>query len=356
MNLRRPVHWRPARWLGAWALVALALLPARGHAQPQVYGAAALVNGQPITAERLERSFEEYLRERQINIGALRSPQRAKMLKRETLDLLIDQELLWQESLRVGALATPQEVQAAIEKIRAGFSTPAAFAARLQTEGYTEAPYTEHMRRLLSARKVLERASDGVTVSDAAVHEFYLRNQADFMRPEQRRLRHLYLPFAPEMDAARRADARRRAQALVAQLRDGADFAQLAREHSQGSSAVQGGDIGFVQREELAAPLAEAAFALAEGEVTSVVELPDGLHLLKVEQRVAAQRLPEADHRERIRQHLRAAQAQEARDATMKRLRAEAKIEVLVPLPAVSKQEEEPFAPGQRARALMRSR
>lgn len=346
--------WAPY-FLGLLALLAL-LLPVRGNAQPHIYGAAARVNGQAIAAERLERSFEEYLRERQINIGALRNPNRAKTLKRETLDLLIDQELLWQESERLGALATPHEVKAAIETVRAGFTSPAAFVARLQAEGFSEAAYAEHMRRLLSARKVLERASEGVTVDDAAVHDFYLRNEADFLQPEQRRLRHLYLRFSPEMDTERRADARRLAQKLVTELRNGGDFAQLAREHSMGSSAGQGGDIGFVQREELAAPLADAAFALADGESTPVIELPDGLHLLKVEQRVAAQRLAEADHRERIRQHLHAAQSQAARDATLKRLRAEAKIEILAPLPEVSQQEGEPFAPGQRAKALMRSR
>lgn len=342
------------RVLGALVLATAALLPVPGQAQLQAHGLAARVNGQPISAERLERSFEEYLREQQINIGALRSPQRAKTLKREALDLLIGQELLWQEAQRLGVLATPQEVDAAVAAMRQGFSSPGAFNARLQAESYDEAAYAAHMRRLLSARQVLERASAGVAVGDAAIHDFYLRNEADFMRPEQRRLRHLYLPFAPDMDAARRGQARATLEAVRAQARAGGDFAQLAREHSLGSSAAQGGDIGFVQREELAAPLAEAAFALAEGEVSPIVELPDGLHLLKVEQRIAAQRLPEAEYRERIRAHLQAVQAREAREATLARLRAAAKIEVLVPLPPADARPEEPFSPAQRARGVGR--
>lgn len=326
-------------------------LPAGTLAQLQAHGLAARVNGQPISAERLERSFEEYLRERQINIGALRTPQRVKTLKREALDLLIDQELLWQEAQRQAALATPQEVEAATAAVRAGFASADAFAARLRTEGYTEPSYAEHMRRLLSARKVLEQASAGAAVGEAQVHEFYQRHEAEFLRPEQRRLRHLYLPFTAAMDEASRAQAR----ATIAALRErarGGDFAALAREHSRGASAAQGGDIGFVQREELAAPLAEAAFALAEGEVSKVVELPDGLHLLKVEQRIAAQRVPEAESHERIRAHLIAEQGRQVREALVKRLRGEARIEVLVPLPAAGAQAgaQESFSPAQRAR------
>lgn len=334
------------------ALAAMAL-PAVALAQLQVHGLAARVNGQPISAERLERSFEEYLRERQINIGALRSPQRAKTLKREALDLLIDQELLWQEAQRQGALATPQEVEAATAAVRAGFASADAFAARLRTEGYGEPAYAEHMRRLLSARKLLEQASAGAVVGDAQVHAFYQRHEAEFLRPEQRRLRHLYLPFGAETDEAGRAQAR----ATIAALREraragGGDFAALAREHSRGASAAQGGDIGFVQREELAAPLAEAAFALAEGEVSKVVELADGLHLLKVEQRIAAQRVPEAEAHERIRAHLLAGQGRQAREALVKGLRDAARIEVLVPLPApgAKAEAEESFSPAQRAR------
>ncbi len=351
MAAARVNRLRPLRGLGACVLVTLALLPALSPAQVQAYGAAARVNGQPIGNEQLERSFEEYLRERQINIGALRSPQRAKTLKREALDLLIDQELLWQEAQRGATLATDQEVQAAIEKIRAGFSSPEAFSGRLRAEGYTDESYAAHMRRLLSARKVLEGASAGVSVGEREIHEFYQRHEADFLRPEQRRLRHLYLPFTAEMDEAGRAQARASIAALRERARaDGGDFAALAREHSRGASAAQGGDIGFVQREELAAPLAEAAFALAEGEVSQVVELPDGLHLLKVEQRIAAQRVPESESRERIRTHLLAVQGQQAREALLARLREQARIEVLAPLPAVGKESDESFSPAKRAR------
>ena len=100
-----------------------------------------------------------------------------------------------------------------------------------------------------------------------------------------------------------------------------------------------------MQRDELAAPL-------AEGAVSAIVELPDGLHLLKLEQRVAAERLPEEGQRERIRTYLHQEQAQLARDALLKRLRTETRIEVLLPLPAPDAAAADERSPAARARAV----
>lgn len=339
------------RRLRGVALAAALLWGAAAQAQLHAAGVAARVDGAEISAERLERGFEEYLRERQIHIGAMRSPQRVKSLKREALDLLIDQELLWQEARRRGLLADAAAVDEAAAALRRGFPSDEAFAARLRTEGYDEASYRTHLHRLLSARRVLEQATAAVTVDDSAIHDFYRQNEAKFEQPEQRRVRHLVLPLGDGIDAAAQ---RSRIAALRERLAGGADFAGLAREHSQGSSAGQGGDIGFVQRDELAPLLSQAAFALREGELSAAIELPDGLHLLRVEATVPARRVSEAEARERIRAHLLAQRAAQAREAVMQRLRAQARIEVLAALPPASEVQEEAFSPAQRARTAPR--
>lgn len=331
------------------AALAAALLGGAASAPAQLHaaGVAARVDGAEISAERLERGFEEYLRERQIHIGAMRSPQRVKALKREALDLLIDQELLWQEAQRRGLLAEAAAVDEAAAALRRGFASDEAFAARLRTEGYDKASYRAHLHRLLSARRVLEQATAAVTVDEAAIGDFYRANQAGFEQPEQRRVRHLVLPLGDGIDAAAQ---RARIAALRERLAGGADFGALAREHSAGASAGQGGDIGFVQRGELAPPLSQAAFALREGELSAAIELPDGLHLLRVEATVAARRVGLDEARERIRAHLLAQRAAQARAAVIQQLRERARIEVLAALPPVSETAEESFSPAKRAR------
>ncbi|MEK9661546.1 MAG: peptidylprolyl isomerase [Alphaproteobacteria bacterium] len=73
------------------------------------------------------------------------------------------------------------------------------------------------------------------------------------------------------------------AKAIIKELGDGADFAQLARDKSTGPSASQGGDLGYFNREQMVAPFADAAFAMDEGETSAEpVKTQFGWHVIKV--------------------------------------------------------------------------
>jgi hypothetical protein len=166
----------------------LIILVLGGSAQAQMsaYGMAARVNGVGISNEKLERSFQEYMGESGQNIAAIRYPGRVKVLRREALELLIEQELVWQAAQKKGVVATPEEVTQTVDKMRAGFRSSDAFVTRLAIEGYTEESYREHMKRLVSAQKYLDNLTSGVEVSDAEVHDFYAENTDKFRQvPEE---------------------------------------------------------------------------------------------------------------------------------------------------------------------------
>jgi len=76
-------------------------------------------------------------------------------------------------------------------------------------------------------------------------------------------------------------DAQREIQALAVQLQDGADFAELARSHSDCPSSAKGGDLGSFGRGQMVGPFEEAAFGLQVGATSGIVETPFGYHLIK---------------------------------------------------------------------------
>ena len=164
----------------------LLLLPgAAARAQVHAYGMAAKVNGVGISNETLERNFQEYLWEKNVNIAAVRNPERVKGMRREALDLLIDQELAWQEAQKEKVLATEAEVADAVGAMRGKFKSEQAFVRKLMIEGYTEASYREHVRHLVSARKYLDRvAAKAPPVSDEEIHAFYTANPDKFTMTE----------------------------------------------------------------------------------------------------------------------------------------------------------------------------
>ena len=322
------------RTLAIWGTVLLVLLSGgEAGAQPSAYGLAAKVNGVGISNQTLERNFQEYLQEKKVNIAAVRNPDRVKGMRREALDLLIDQELAWQAAQKTGVLATEAEVAEVVGSMRAQFKSEKAFVAKLRIEGYTEAGYREHVRRLVSARKYMDRvAAKASEVSDEEIHAFYTANPAKFRLPEQVRARHILVKVAPGAGEEGKRAAREKIGAILEALRAGGDFEEVARKRSEDSTAARGGDLGTFPRGTMVTPFEDAAFALEAGAVSDPVETPFGLHIIKVEERIPGSTVPEEVARERIRSYLKGVKARDAVKAELSRLRAEAKIEILVPL------------------------
>ncbi|WP_114376850.1 peptidylprolyl isomerase [Elioraea thermophila] len=149
-------------------------------------------------------------------------------------------------------------------------------------------------------------------VTDEVLRERYRREIADKPAEAEVRARHILLATETE------------ARAVLAELARGADFAALARERSRGPGAAEGGDLGFFKRDEMPEAFAEAAFALAPGQVSPApVRTQFGWHVIKVEERREQPR----PSFEEAREDLRRAAAEEAAEALIERLRAAARIE-----------------------------
>jgi peptidyl-prolyl cis-trans isomerase C len=190
-------------------------------------------------------------------------------------------------------------------------------AAQASADGLEADPQVQRQLQLarervlsdaLLARVDARAVADAQAVTDMA----RLRYQAQperFAVPEQVRVRHILL---------RGDDAEARAQALLAQLRAGADFEALAREHSQDpGSAGRGGDLGFFGRGRMVPAFEEAAFALQQpGELSAPVRTEFGVHLLQLVQRRPAGRQPFDEVREALEQEV------------MQQLRAQARVEL----------------------------
>jgi peptidyl-prolyl cis-trans isomerase C len=315
----------------AISLGCLILLGVFGVAEAQLnaYGTAARVNGVDISNEMLERNFEEYQRDRDVNIAAIRYPNRVTMMRREVLDQLINQEIIWQAAQKNELLASDDEVEAALQQVREQFTTEQDYVGRLAAEGFTVDAYREHVRQILSAKKYMSSVAETVAISDAAVHEFYVDNPVRFQLPEAVKARHILLKLAQGADEESRGAVQAQAQEILQRLLAGEDFAAVAKETSEDSSAAQGGDLGYFPRGKMVKPFEDAVFALQPGEMSGIVESPFGLHIIKVDDRQEAQTVAEEAAKERITQHLKQTKSQQLIVDELATLRAAADIEVL---------------------------
>ncbi|MDO6707132.1 peptidylprolyl isomerase [Photobacterium sp. 1_MG-2023] len=163
--------------------------------------------------------------------------------------------------------------------------------------------YEEHAEQFMRPEQVkvsyIELSADTlkqtIEVNEEALETFYQESLAKYTTPEQRRVR-LILIQGDDAQAKEKADA------ILAELKDGADFATLAQTKSEDTfSAKQGGDLGWYDRGVMDAPLDEALFALKnKGDISDVVKSELGYHIIQLEDVKAPHAKPLADVRDEL--------------------------------------------------------
>lgn len=132
-------------------------------------------------------------------------------------------------------------------------------------------------------RVSMERAMEASPVPMAEIKAYYDANMDRWRLDEQAKLRHIL--FSTEgKSAEQKAEIRKKAEAILAQARSGADFAKLARENSTDeTTAKEGGDLGWIFRGQTEPPFEQVAFSLKPGSIGDIVETSYGFHIVKSE-------------------------------------------------------------------------
>jgi len=160
------------------------------------------------------------------------------------------------------------------------------------------------------------------SVTDADVKADYDGHAADYTRPEQRHARHILLKVPPGGQGADKESVRALASSLLTRVKNGEDFAGLARSMSQDPiSAAQGGDLGWFGRSAMVKPFDDAVFATDPGQFAPVVETDFGFHVIQVLESRSAGTTPFDEVKDSIRKRLELQRAQELVTAEAAKLR-----------------------------------
>ena len=205
-------------------------------------------------------------------------------------------------------------------EIRNRYASQDDFLHDLDNSGLSEATLAEAVERDLRVESVLERiAAKIVAVSAIDAEIFYRLHPEAFDRPEARRLRHILLTFN---GLAEKTKARQQLEELRGKTASAEAFGKAALKHSQCPTALQGGELGVVKREQLYAELEPAAFALTEGEISDVLESPIGLHIIRCDEILPSGLIPFNEVVDRIIEKLTEKRRKEAQRGWIKELLA----------------------------------
>ncbi|TLS50184.1 foldase [Paenibacillus antri] len=235
-----------------------------------------------------------------------------KQVGPQAVDQLILERLINREAAKQKIEVSDADINAELDKIKANFPDEATFNQQLESAGFTLDTLKEQIRPQVQLTKLVEPQ---IEVTDEELQTYYDENKAQYETPEQVRASHILVETKEE------------AEALLEQIKGGADFAELAKEHSKDGSAAQGGDLDFFGKGQMVAPFEEAAFALEIGEVSGVVESQFGFHIIKVTDKKAAATATFDEKKEEIRETVFQQKLNERTSAYVEELRSAAKIE-----------------------------
>ena len=260
----------------------------------------AIVNNEIITYYELEKNLKLVI---PPNVG---TDHRAEFQK-QLLFQMIDQRLVDLQVKKLGIQVLAEDIDRTISRIKQdqGLQNPEDFKAFLAKQGMTEKELREKIKEQSLRFKLISREiGSKIIISPERVKDYYQKNKSEFQRVEGIHLAHIILKTGTDLPPEELAKQKQLAQEIVERLKKGENFSDLARTYSQDATAAQGGELGMFKLEEIDPALREVISRLKPGEVSPVIQTPQGLQIVKLVSRSEAKEFTFEEVKDRIQEQL----------------------------------------------------
>lgn len=248
----------------------------------------AIVNTELIMLSDVKREFraeqERLSREFRGNDLA----QRLKTAEYMALTKLIERRLQLQEAKATKVEVSDLEVQQALEQMKR------------QDKSFD--PTNPHDVRELRDQLILMRIADqhirgNITVGDSELKRYYQEHREQFALPEEYQLSQIIIKPSSSDGLA---DALAKARQAMDDLKRGEKFEDVALQYSDGANSLRGGRLGFVRQGELWPVIEQAVSRLVPGGISDLLESPEGVHIIRLDDKKPKQFRPYEDVRREV--------------------------------------------------------
>lgn len=293
----------------------------------------AEVNGEPIRDVEVTQLVRNQVRAQQQFNPNLGDEDIAR-IQSQVLDSMIDEKLMLQAAEREGFVISDKEVRRSIMENPSFQDDEGKFDADLYRrimKRNNASTYERDVRERLMVQAMQDFIRRSARVSEAEVKEAFVeessKREVDFIRvptalfkdsvtiseeeatawavendaeitdkydqdyetrynlPKKVRARHILMKYGEDDGDDEKAEVRAKMEAVLAEAKAaGANFETLAKKYSEDGSASRGGDLGLFDDKRMVKPFTDAAFSMAAGDISDLVETQYGLHIIKVEE------------------------------------------------------------------------
>jgi peptidyl-prolyl cis-trans isomerase SurA len=270
-------------------LLCLAVLPKTSRADTVIEEIIARINNQIVTRTEYLRSKDQLKQEAQqqdpVNANKIVA-ERDKDILRD----LIDQQLLLEKGKDLGITADTELIKK-LDDMRKEMNLESMedLDKAAQAQGVSLEDFKQNLRNQIITQQVIGReVGSKMSMSKEEEQKFYDQHKSEMEQPEHIRLSEILVSpekkggaNAPD-DPQQLATAQAKAEDLLAQIRKGSKFEEIAKKNSDGPTAAHGGDLGDFKRGTLAKELEDKTFAMKPGDVSDVIRTRQGFVILKV--------------------------------------------------------------------------
>jgi len=297
--------------------------------QPLPADVAVSVDGTVLKKAQLDQQVKDIMRTYRDQIPKDKVKEFQVNIKTQLVENFIMRTLLENEIARRRISVEEKEIQDVVDRMKSRMEPGQKIEDFLKANKVTMEDLRKNIAGDLKVKKIILMELGGnAKPSRREISKFYKENQERFTIPESVHLRHI-LVMVDEKDTDKiKAEKRQKIEKLRKQILEGADFAQVAKEHSDCPSRENGGDLGVVTRGQTVKPFEEAAFSQKIKEIGPVIATDYGYHIIQVLERNPEKKIALSEVRDKISDYLEQQKQHDAFATLINKLREKADIRI----------------------------
>jgi peptidyl-prolyl cis-trans isomerase SurA len=272
--------------LGVTAALLLSVAARRAMGEEVFEEIIVRVNNDIITKSDYEKSRELIRRELQKNLKGDDLEKALAQQEKDLLKTMIEDQLMVQKAADLG-LTADTEVIKYLDRIRREQNIPdmETLEKMMVQQGIDPVEFKQNVKNQSLKQQLLGReVYSRLQISTEEISKYYEAHKQEFDRPEEVRIREILIS-TENKDSAEIPALEKKAQEALQKARSGEKFEELATKYSDGSTAKDGGDLGFFPRGQMVKEIEDAAFKLRRGQVSDIIQTKYGFVIIKVEEK-----------------------------------------------------------------------
>lgn len=243
----------------------------------------AVVNDEVVTQAELDVALTPVAKELKEEFSGKELDDKIEEMRQEFLNQLVEDKLILQEARRKGITADEAKINEKLKDVQMKFSSATDFDKEIEKVGMTIAILrNRYKEQIMMAELVTREIRDKIVVTPTEVDDYYKTHLNDLKTPDSAHLRGIMIRFD---ETNTEALAKQKAQDVYRFAKEGRDFADLAKQYSEGAQAAEGGDMGFIFKGQMREEFDKVIFSLNPQEVSEPIETDTGFYLFKVEEK-----------------------------------------------------------------------